>query len=172
MHISGAQPKKASARQNSGKKDELFRMECSTLPLAGRGETHTMKEWKRIYGYEQGYMFAGKFIKVEASPAPEPVSHTPGPWKAFDNAGSTMQGYSQSSGVIGTGEHSGKIICGCFHDIGGEDVAAANARLVAAAPALLKAAKKAMEGYVDLIETEEGKALQSAIDQAEEARWP
>jgi len=73
MHISGAQLKKATAGQNSGKKEELFRMECSTLPLAGRGETHTMKEWKRIYGYEQGYMFAGKFIKVEASPAPAPA---------------------------------------------------------------------------------------------------
>mgnify|MGYP003480899704 FL=1 len=68
------------------------------------------------------------------------TKHTPGPWRFFDNAGSNMQGYSQPSGVAGTGENLGQLICGCFGDVrGGEEQASANARLIAAAPDLLAA---------------------------------
>lgn len=67
--------------------------------------------------------------------------HTPGPWSPTFNTGAVMQGYSQPHGVVGAGEHRLKIICGCFGDIGGEDIAAANARLIAAAPELLEALK-------------------------------
>lgn len=56
------------------------------------------------------------------------AEHTPIPWESFDKAGANMQSYSQSAGVIGTGENARKIICGCFMDIGGEKIAAANAR--------------------------------------------
>ncbi len=71
-------------------------------------------------------------------------AHTPGPWGASDNTGKVMQSYSQPSVVHGTGEHRLKLICGCFGDIGGPDVAAANARLIAAAPDLLAALDKAI----------------------------
>ena len=43
-----------------------------------------------------------------------------------------MQSYSQSSGLHGVGDNRLKLICGCFKDIGGEEVAAANARRLAA----------------------------------------
>jgi hypothetical protein len=43
----------------------------------------------------------------------------------------------------------------------------ANARLIAAAPELLEAAKKALEDCVDLIATEAGIALEKAIAKAE-----
>lgn len=33
------------------KTDQLYRLETNQ-PLAGRTEQHTLKEWKRIYGYE------------------------------------------------------------------------------------------------------------------------
>ncbi len=69
---------------------------------------------------------------------------TPGPWTAFDNAGSNMQGYGQPSGVHGEGDHRMKIICGCFGDIGGEEVATANANLIAAAPELYAALESAL----------------------------
>lgn len=72
------------------------------------------------------------------------TKHTPGPWRFFDNAGKNMQGYCQPSGVTGTGENLGQLVCGCFGDVrGGEDQAKANARLIAAAPELLGALKKA-----------------------------
>lgn len=64
---------------------------------------------------------------------------TPGPWVAFHNAGANMQGYSQSSGVAGTNDNRMKIVCGCFKDIGGEQIAAANAQLISCAPELLAA---------------------------------
>ncbi len=65
---------------SAAKTAQLYRMEPKgDIPLAGAGEVHTLKEWKRIYGYENGYMFAGKFIPVE-SDSPARPSFTPGPW--------------------------------------------------------------------------------------------
>jgi len=59
------------------------------------------------------------------------AKHTAGLVEAFDNAGSQMQSYSQSSGIHGTGENRLKLIAGFFNDIGGADVAAANAERAA-----------------------------------------
>lgn len=59
-------------------------------------------------------------------------AHTQGRIEAFHNAGPVMQGYQQSSGLHGTGDNRLKLIAGCFKDIGGEEVAAANARRLAA----------------------------------------
>lgn len=58
--------------------------------------------------------------------------HTQGPLEAFDNAGPRMQSYAQTSGLHGVGDNRLKLIAGCFKDIGGEEVAAANARRLAA----------------------------------------
>ena len=58
------------------------------------------------------------------------MTHTPTPWGAIHSVGSTLKSYSQSSCVVGLGENMHKIICGCFDDIGGEDVANANASLI------------------------------------------
>jgi len=90
------------------------------------------------------------------------MSYTPGPWKAFDNAGPKMQSYSQSSGVVNPG--STQIICGCFKDIGGVEVASANARLIAAAPELLEA----LEGVLQVADraTVEFDAARAAIAKA------
>jgi hypothetical protein len=54
-----------------------------------------------------------------------------------------MQGYSQPFAI---GEHmKPNLIAGCFGDVrGGEEVAMANARLIAAAPDLLEALKEAL----------------------------
>lgn len=58
------------------------------------------------------------------------TKHTSIPWRASNNTGPTMQGYSQSSCVTGTGEDRLKLIAGCFNDIGGAGVAAANAAFI------------------------------------------
>lgn len=60
----------------------------------------------------------------------EKAKPTPTPWSDFRTEGEEMNSYSQSSGVIGQGEHRMKIICGCFNDIGGKEVAAANAAFI------------------------------------------
>lgn len=73
--------------------------------------------------------------------------YTKGPWEAFDHAGRNMRSYSQSSGVTGTGEHDKQLICGCFNDIGGDGVASANARLIAAAPELLEALERLVKEH-------------------------
>jgi len=70
-------------------------------------------------------------------------NYTPGPWRAFDNAGTTMQGYSQPSGVAVVDKL--QIVCGCFGDIGGPDIASANAKLIAAAPELAEALVRMLE---------------------------
>ncbi len=43
-------------------KEEKYLL-TSELPLAGKGKTHTAKEWKRIYGYEIGLLPGARFIK-------------------------------------------------------------------------------------------------------------
>ena len=53
------------------------------------------------------------------------MEHTKTPWGAVHSVGKTLQSYSQSSCVIG--ENKQQMICGCFEDIGGKDVAKANA---------------------------------------------
>lgn len=58
------------------------------------------------------------------------TKHTPTPWRASHGTGPTMQGYSQSSCVAGTGVRGLQIIAGCFNDIGGDEVAAANAAFI------------------------------------------
>ncbi len=62
-------------------------------------------------------------------PRQETVKHTPLPWRAFNTAGPTMQGYSQSSGIVSE-EHRDQLIAGCFKDIGGEELAAENAAFI------------------------------------------
>lgn len=63
------------------------------------------------------------------------AQHTPGPWAAAPT-GEIMRGYSQPYCVAELG--STDLIAGCFGDIkGGEEVAKANARLIAAAPDML-----------------------------------
>lgn len=73
--------------------------------------------------------------------------HTKTPWKAYNNVGENMRSYSQSSGVIGIENNIKRLICGCFNDIGGDEVAAANAahivRCVNAHDALVSALKDA-----------------------------
>jgi hypothetical protein len=58
---------------------------------------------------------------------------TPLPWMPSHNTGPSMQGYGQSSCIVGTGENRLKIVAGCFKDIGGEEVAEANAEFIAMA---------------------------------------
>ena len=67
------------------------------------------------------------------------VKHTPGPWK-YGPAGYNMRtNYCQGFTIASRGEHI-TLIAGCFNDVrGGEDVARANAELIAAAPDLLAA---------------------------------
>jgi hypothetical protein len=62
--------------------------------------------------------------------------HTPGPW-ASGPTGNVMKGYSQPFAVVQRGEAN--LVAGVFGDVrGGEAVAKANARLIAAAPELLE----------------------------------
>lgn len=58
--------KKANAGQNSA---EYFTLE-TTDPLAGRGETLTLKEWKRVYGYPDNLLGRGKLVAAPQPPQP------------------------------------------------------------------------------------------------------
>ena len=58
------------------------------------------------------------------------ATRTPGVWRVAENCGPQMQSYSQPHGVTGTGVNCTKIICGCFGDIGGENIALANAAYI------------------------------------------
>lgn len=42
----------------------LFAIE-SNLPIAGKGERHTLKEWNRIYGYDRSTMISGRFVQCQ-----------------------------------------------------------------------------------------------------------
>jgi len=65
---------------------------------------------------------------------------TPGPWVAEGPTGKNMrEGYSQPWAVRTEPWDRCQIVCGCFGDIGGDEVAKANAHLMAAAPDLLAA---------------------------------
>lgn len=62
---------------------------------------------------------------------------TPGPW-FFCAAGPVIRGYGQSFAVAEQGKPN--LIAGCFGDVqGGPERAEANARLIAAAPAMYAA---------------------------------
>jgi hypothetical protein len=93
--------------------------------------------------------------------------HTPTPWRASDSVGPNMQSYTQSACVTGLGEHRMKIIAGCFSDIGGVDVAAANAAFIVKAvnshEQLVAAARQALAECVDLVSTPAGDALEAAL---------
>ncbi len=68
------------------------------------------------------------------------VKHTPGPW-GMSIAGKTMATYSQSHAIYQEGRPN--LIAGIFYDVeGGIETAKANARLIAAAPQLVEAAKE------------------------------
>lgn len=69
--------------------------------------------------------------------------HTPGPWIS-NRAGSNMSNnHSQPFAIAQEGKAN--IIAGVFGDVqGGEEIAAANARLIAAAPDLLAAMELAL----------------------------
>lgn len=43
----------------------LFRLETE-YPLAGRGATLTLKEWKRVYGFPEMLLGRGKLVEAEA----------------------------------------------------------------------------------------------------------
>ncbi len=59
--------------------EQLFSLEI-TLPLAGKTETLTAKEWKRVYGYDSETLaLHGARLVPVASPAPK---HTQEPWKS------------------------------------------------------------------------------------------
>ena len=75
------------------------------------------------------------------------VEHTAGPW-ASAPTGLNMREYAQPFAVCQEGERN--LICGVFGDVkGGEEVAAANARVIAAAPELLVQAKIALRYLMD-----------------------
>ena len=62
----------------------------------------------------------------------------PLPWLATHNTGSSMQGYKQSSAVVGTGANCKTLVAGCFYDIAakegvGKQLASANAEFIAEA---------------------------------------
>ena len=62
---------------------------------------------------------------------------TPGPW-VYAPTGQVMSGYSQPFAVAEQGKAN--LVCGCFGDVsGGNPVAEANARAIAAVPELIKA---------------------------------
>jgi hypothetical protein len=66
------------------------------------------------------------------------TAFTPGPWQFAPTHGNMRDKYIQPFGVCEASKEN--LICGCFGDVaGGEDVAEANARLIAAAPDLLAA---------------------------------
>jgi hypothetical protein len=50
-----------TAQRKSAKTQAIFRIE-SNVPVAGRFERHTLREWKRIYGYEMGSPFV-RFVQ-------------------------------------------------------------------------------------------------------------
>ena len=56
------------------KKPEIAYLLDSNLSLAGKGETRTAKEWKRVYGYEVGLVPGAKFIDAAKLPVKEPSS--------------------------------------------------------------------------------------------------
>lgn len=86
------------------------------------------------------------------------TQYTPGPWKATKNTA-----YWQIDS-----EHDGQIGDACISQFieGNTDGGEANAKLMSAAPELLEAAQNALENCVDLIGTDEGKALEAAIKKA------
>ncbi len=70
------------------------------------------------------------------------LKHTPGPWRSYVS-GANMQGYQQPFAIAQQGEPN--LIAGCFGDVrGGEQVAQANAALIASAPCLLESLQLAV----------------------------
>lgn len=66
------------------------------------------------------------------------TKHTPGPWTSGTAGPNMTNNYSQPFSIAQAGKAN--LIAGAFGDVqGGEEVAAANARLIAAAPELLAA---------------------------------
>lgn len=87
--------------------------------------------------------------------------HTPGPWRIENDA---------PSYCINAGERRHVAMVSCYTDgtpgnSSSENLA--NARLIAAAPDLLAAAKLALDDCCDLIQTGAGNALEAAIAKAE-----
>ena len=89
--------------------------------------------------------------------------HTPGPWRVGD--GSFVIGNHPAPGITGSDDvhhYGGHLIC--------ESVSQANARLIAAAPELLEAAKQALQVFVDQgwdDDLSAAKSLKAAIAKAE-----
>ncbi len=92
------------------------------------------------------------------------IQHTPGPWNVDLETGEIVAGKDKDFAVLGTIYGADDFPCS-EDDISAE--CKANAHLIAAAPELLEAAKKALEDCVDLIATEAGIALEKAIAKAE-----
>lgn len=96
------------------------------------------------------------------------AKHTPGPWRVNDNP-MAMSEYCILAESRGTGFGASVATANQregYNALSPEE-AKANARLIAAAPDLLDAAKKALADCVDLIATPAGEALQTAIAKAE-----
>ena len=87
--------------------------------------------------------------------------HTPGPWKSILEAGSHIRRL-----VI---DKEGFAVCVATAPLPGPDhaTAQANARLIAAAPALLEAAKALQLQYFMDAEAQEWAALRAAIREAD-----
>lgn len=94
--------------------------------------------------------------------------HTSGDWKAVPT-GPVMHGYKQSWGVVVSEKNT--LIAGCFHDIdGGDKTAEANARLSAAAPALLAEVKRLREALQEIAATQTlGRDVMWCVDTARAA---
>ena len=93
------------------------------------------------------------------------MKHTPGPWNLLG----PCKGKWDEEGDFAIQDSEGKIIAETYKTVGYDQIRPAeeNACLIAAAPDLLEAAKKALDECVDLIATDAGKAIEAAIAKAE-----
>lgn len=146
---------------------EYFTLE-TTHPLAGRGETLTMKEWKRVYGYPDNLLGRGKLIPAPQPPkpialnAPAPAGcpkppkqlaaqHTPGPWKQCPGPEYETEAKKRGNQLF-VQTATGSVICECrrmatFGPVQDGDLA--NSKVIAAAPELLEACKLAASAMAD-----------------------
>lgn len=94
------------------------------------------------------------------------AKHSPGPWEAI-NVAKEKNDLAQWGIVCKRQPFSAQITdIAQVWNRGGEKKAAANARLIAAAPDGLAAARKALDECADLIGTPAGNALQAFINKA------
>lgn len=106
-------------------KPPLFTLE-SEYPIAGKGESLPLSEWKRIYGYDGKYFpFPAKFTQAT-------IEHAPGPW-AYAPEWFAVRYYGEE------GEFSHCMGVADVSDDLPDDTRHATGKLIASAPELLKA---------------------------------